>query len=506
MLQHIPILSILIWLPMFGAVFVAALRKPEQVQQARLLAVMISVVSLALCLPMYLDFNVNTAAMQFTESRTWIPALRIRYLLGVDGISMPLVVLTCFTTLLVVMASWTMVKDKVPQYLATFLVTQGAIVGVFTSLDAMLFYFFWEAMLIPMYLSIGIWGMERRSYAAIKFFIFTFFGSALLLIAILYLRMTSHTFDILQYYQMHMSMPVQLFIFLAFLIAFAIKIPMWPVHTWLPDAHTEAPVGGSVVLAALMLKLGGYGFLRFSLPIVPDACRQLQWLMIVLSLIAIVYIGYVAIAQTDMKKLIAYSSVAHMGFVTLGCFLIYLIVARTGNWQDAYLGLEGAMVQMLSHAFGAGAMFLAFGILYQKMHTRSIRDFGGIAKTMPIFSAFFMVFAMSNVGLPGTSGFVGEFMVILSSFKASFWVTFFAASTLVIGAAYTLWMYKRVFFGPVVSEAVAGLHDVRGVDVLIFVMLTVAVVWIGVYPHSLLNVFHATIGNLLQISVRSHLG
>jgi NADH-quinone oxidoreductase subunit M len=331
-------------------------------------------------------------------------------------------------------------------------------------------------------------------------------GSALLLVALLYLRMHSGTFDILSYYHLKIGLKVQILVFLAFLVAFAIKIPMWPVHTWLPDAHTEAPVGGSVVLAALMLKLGGYGFFRFSLPIVPDACRYLEWLMIALSLIAIVYIGLVAIAQTDMKKLIAYSSVAHMGFVTLGCFMLYLVVSRTGSVLDANLGLEGAMVQMISHAFGSGAMFLAFGILYQQLHTRYISDFGGIAVSMPIFSAFFMVFAMSNVGLPGTSGFVGEFMVILSTFKASFWVTFFAASTLLIGAAYTLWMYKRVFFGPVKSERIAQLQDIRGVDILIFVLLTVAVVWIGIYPHSLLNVMHATIANLVQISLQSHLG
>ncbi len=506
MLQNLPILSILIWLPVLGAIPVAMLSKPEQANTARLLAVIISIISMALCLPLYLGFDTNTAAMQFTEHAEWVPALKISYSLGVDGISMPMVVLTCFTTLLVVMASWTMVKDKVGQYLAAFLITQGAVVGVFASLDAMLFYFFWEAMLIPMYLSIGIWGMRRRSYAAIKFFIYTFLGSALLLVALLYLRMHSGTFNILDYYHLKMSMMVQIFVFVAFLIAFAIKVPMWPVHTWLPDAHTEAPVGGSVVLAALMLKLGGYGFLRFSLPIVPDACRQLDWLMIALSLIAIVYIGIIAIAQTDMKKLIAYSSVAHMGFVTLGCFMLYVIVDRTHNMQDAYLGLEGAMVQMISHAFGAGAMFLAFGILYQQLQTRYIKNFGGIAKTMPLFSAFFMVFAMSNVGLPGTSGFVGEFMIILSTFKASFWVTFLASSTLVIGAAYTLWMYKRVFFGAVTSEAVANLKDVTGVDKLIFVLLIVAVFWIGVYPHSLLNVFHASIGNLLQESLQSHLG
>jgi len=506
MLQNVPLLSILIWFPIVGAIIVAFFRKPEQARAARIIAIMVSVISLILCAVMYLYFDTSSGNMQFVEHAQWIPSIKINYSLGVDGISMPLVVLTCFTTLLVVMATWTMVQAKVAQYLAAFLITQGAIVGVFCALDAMLFYFFWEAMLIPMYLSIGIWGMERRAYAAIKFFIYTFMGSALLLVALLYLRMHSGTFDILSYYHLKIGLKVQILVFLAFLVAFAIKIPMWPVHTWLPDAHTEAPVGGSVVLAALMLKLGGYGFFRFSLPIVPDACRYLEWLMIALSLIAIVYIGLVAIAQTDMKKLIAYSSVAHMGFVTLGCFMLYLVVSRTGSVLDANLGLEGAMVQMISHAFGSGAMFLAFGILYQQLHTRYISDFGGIAVSMPIFSAFFMVFAMSNVGLPGTSGFVGEFMVILSTFKASFWVTFFAASTLLIGAAYTLWMYKRVFFGPVKSERIAQLQDIRGVDILIFVLLTVAVVWIGIYPHSLLNVMHATIANLVQISLQSHLG
>lgn len=505
MLQHFPFLSVLIWLPVFGAIAVAFLRKPGQENAARWLSVVFSSVSLLLSVLMYMNFDSTTANMQFRELLPWVPALKLNYSLGIDGISLPLIMLTCFTTLLVVLASWTMVNHKVPQYLAAFMITQGAIVGVFAALDSMLFYFFWEAMLIPMYLSIGIWGMERRSYAAIKFFIYTFFGSALLLIALLYLRMISGSFEILDFYQTRMSMPVQIGIFTAFLLAFAVKIPMWPVHTWLPDAHTEAPVGGSVVLAALMLKLGGYGFLRFSLPIVPDACRHLDMLMVVLSLIAIVYIGIVAIAQTDMKKLIAYSSVAHMGFVTLGCFMLYMILDRSGNMQYAYLGLEGAMVQMISHAFGAGAMFLAFGILYQQMHTRYIRHFGGIAKTMPVFSAFFMVFAMSNVGLPGTSGFVGEFMVILSTFKASFWITVFASSTLVIGAAYTLWMYKRVFFGPVESDAVAKLVDVSGVDKLIFVLLTAAVIGIGVYPEGLLHIFHATIKNLLTISLASHL-
>lgn len=503
--HHLPILSIIIWLPIIGAIPVALMGSDARANQARIITLIISLITFAFCIPLYFGFNVETAAMQFREHLSWIPTLKIDYDLGVDGISMPLVVLTCFTTVLVVLASWTMVKRKVGQYLAAFLVMQGTVVGVFASLDSILFYFFWEAMLIPMYLSIGIWGMENRSYAAIKFFLYTFFGSALLLVVLLYLRIHSDSFYILDYYKLHFSLPVQILIFLGFLLAFAIKVPMWPLHTWLPDAHTEAPVGGSVVLAALMLKLGGYGFLRFNLPIVPDASRSLDWLMISLSLIAIVYIGLIAIAQTDMKKLIAYSSVAHMGFVTLGSFVLYVIVGRSGNIHDAYMSLEGAMTQMISHAFGSGAMFLAFGVLYEQLHTRYIKNFGGVAKAMPHFAAFFMVFAMSNVGLPGTSGFVGEFMVLLSTFRVSFWITFFAASTLVIGAAYTLWMYKRVFFGSVTSQAVAELKDIGFVDTTIFVLLTIAVFWIGIYPNALLNVFHTTIGHLLTISLQSRL-
>lgn len=502
---QLPILSLLIWLPILGAIPVALLGSKERSNQARALTLIISLVCFALCIPLYFGFNTNTANMQFVDHLSWVPALKINYDLGVDGISMPLVVLTCFTTLLVVLASWTMVQKKVGQYLAAFLVMQGAVIGVFSALDTMLFYFFWEAMLIPMYISIGVWGMERRSYAAMKFFLYTFFGSALLLVALLYLRMTSGSFYLLDYYHLHISLHVQVLLFLGFLIAFAIKVPMWPVHTWLPDAHTEAPVGGSVVLAALMLKLGSYGFLRFSLPILPDASRHLDWLMIILSLIAIVYIGFIALAQRDMKRLIAYSSVAHMGFVTLGAFMLYVIVAHTGNMRDAFLSLEGAMMQMISHAFGAGAMFLAFGVLYQQLHTRYINDFGGIAKTMPYFAAFFMIFAMSNVGLPGTSGFVGEFMIILSTFKASFWVTFFAASTLVIGAAYTLWMYKRVFFGVVTNPRVEQLKDIGVTDTIIFILITLGIVWIGVYPNSLLNVYHASIEHLLQVSLQSRL-
>lgn len=503
--ENIPLLSALIWLPILGAIPVAMLSGEERANQARVLALVMALVSIILCIILYITFDLTTAAMQFTEHFNWIPVLKINYDIGVDGISMPLVVLTCFTTLLVVLASWTMVKKKVGHYLAAFLVMQGAVIGVFVSLDAILFYFFWEAMLIPMYLSIGIWGMEKRSYAAIKFFLYTFFGSALLLVSLLYLGMESGSFYIPNYYSLHMTMTTQILIFLGFLIAFAIKVPMWPLHTWLPDAHTEAPAGGSVVLAVLMLKLGGYGFLRFSLPIVPDASRHLDWLMIILSLIAIVYIGFIVIAQTDMKKLIAYSSVAHMGFVTLGAFMLFVIMEHTGSSKDAYLSLEGAMMQMISHAFGAGAMFLAFSMLYQQLHSRYIRDFGGIAKIMPCFAAFFMVFAMSNVGLPGTSGFVGEFMVLLSTFKTSFWITFLAASILLIGATYTLSMYKRVFFGPVTHPAVAQLKDIGFSDTIIFVLLTVAIVCIGIYPNSLLNVFHASIGNLLHEALQSKL-
>lgn len=505
MFSHIPLLSILIWLPVLGSIVVLISGGDQHVQRARVIALIIAVIILLLCIPLYLGFDLNSAAMQFKEHIDWIPSYGIHYDLGIDGISLPLIILTNYTTVLVVLSSWETIHEKVAQYLAAFLVMQGMVVGVFASLDSILFYLFWEGMLIPMYLSIGIWGSENRSYAAIKFFLYTFLGSALMLVALLYLGIKAQSFHILGFYNLKLNMIEQIWIFLAFLIAFAVKVPMWPVHTWLPDAHTEAPAGGSVVLAALMLKIGTYGFLRFSLPITPDACLKLEWLMIVLSLIAIVYIGFIAIAQTDMKKLIAYSSVAHMGFVTLGSFMIYRIIQIAGNIREAYLSLEGGLVQMISHAFGAGAMFLAFGMLYERLHTRQIKNFGGIAHTMPIFAAFFMLFAMSNVGLPGTSGFVGEFMVLLSTFQTSFWVTFFAASTLVIGAAYTLWMYKRVFFGPIANEQVAKLVDVGAIDKIIFILLAVPIFFIGLYPQWLLNIFHATVGHLLTISVQSKL-
>jgi NADH-quinone oxidoreductase subunit M len=504
MFAHWPLLSLLIWIPVIGGIVVLFLGE-RHAKQARVFALIVAMINLALCIPLYLNFATATYAIQFREHLSWIPSYGINYDLGIDGISLPLILLTAYTTLLVMLSSWETIHEKVAQYLATFLIMQGMVIGVFAALDSMLFYVFWEGMLIPMYLSIGIWGSANRSYAAMKFFLFTFLGSALMLVALLYLRVKVGSFYILDFYALPLNMTEQVLLFLAFLLAFAVKIPMWPVHTWLPDAHTEAPAGGSVVLAALMLKMGAYGFMRFSLPITPDASHALAWLMIILSLIAIVYIGFIAIVQTDMKKLIAYSSVAHMGFVTLGCFMIYLIIQRTGNIHDAYMSLEGAMVQMISHAFGAGALFLSFGMLYERLHTRHIANFGGLARTMPIFAAFFMIFAMSNVGLPGTSGFVGEFMIILSSFKASFWVTLFSASTLVIGAAYTLWMYKRVFYGAIVHEEIKTLKDSNFLEGVIFVLLAFAVFYIGFYPQALLNILHATVGHLLELSVHSKL-
>lgn len=497
------LLSILIWLPVLGAVATLFTGGDKNANAARGIAAVVAMANLLLCIPLYLGFDPNSYIMQFKENYLWIDAYDIHYALGVDGISLAMIILTNFTGLLVIFAGCQAIKIRVAQYMAAFLVMQGMMIGVFAATDSILFYVFWEGMLIPMYLSIGMWGSANRNYASIKFFLYTFLGSILMLIAILYLYEYTGQFQIDKFYGLGLPLPIQKYIFFAFLLSFAVKVPMWPVHTWLPDAHTEAPSGGSVVLAALMLKLGIYGFLRFSMPIVPAACAQLAWVMIALSLVAIVYIGLVAIVQTDMKKLIAYSSIAHMGFATLGCFMIYHIVNDTQNYQDAYMSLEGAVVQMISHAFGSGAMFLGIGIMADRMasHSRSIKDYGGLATPMPIFAAFFMLFAMSNVGLPGTAGFVGEFMVIMSAFQSHFWVAFVAALTLVLAASYTLWMYKRVFFGPVLNEQVAVLPDLTWLEKTNYILLAIGVFFVGLYPTAILNILHATIGHLLLISL-----
>lgn len=507
MFAQLPLLSILIWLPLIGAVAVLFTGGDKHANAARTIALVVSVSSLLLCIPLYLGFDPSRYDMQFGEDHLWIRAYQIHYALGIDGISLVMIMLTNFTGLLVIIAGCHSIKTRVAQYMAAFLTMQGMIVGVFCSLDAILFYVFWEGMLIPMYLSIGMWGSANRSYASIKFFLFTFLGSILMLVALIYLYNQTGSFMIQNFYDLPLSLGTQKWLFLAFLFAFAVKVPMWPLHTWLPDAHTEAPAGGSVVLAALMLKLGVYGFLRFSMPITPQACATLAWVMILLSLIAIVYIGLIAIVQTDMKKLIAYSSIAHMGFATLGCFMVYDIVEHMHTLQDAYMSLEGAVIQMIAHAFGSGAMFLGVGMLAERFHNHSrlIKDYGGVANTMPVFAAFFMLFAMSNVGLPGTAGFVGEFMVIMSAFQSHFWVATFAALTLLLSASYTLWMYKRVFFGPVGNEYVAGFKDISCTEKVNYILLAVGVFFFGLYPQPIIDVLRVTIGHLLIQSMPSNL-
>jgi NADH-quinone oxidoreductase subunit M len=502
---HPSLLSILIWLPLLGAVAALVTGGDKNALIARVIAAAVAIINLLLCIPLYLQFDPLSYAMQFQENHLWIRAYQIHYMLGIDGISLAMIILTNFTGLLVILAGCQVIKVRIAQYMAAFLTMQGMMIGVFAANDAILFYVFWEGMLIPMYLSIGMWGNSNRNYAAVKFFLYTFLGSILMLIALLYLYNQTGSFNIQHFYGLHLAAPIQILLFFAFFLAFAVKVPMWPVHTWLPDAHTEAPAGGSVVLAALMLKLGIYGFLRFSMPIVPQACDKLAWFMIVLSLIAIVYIGLVAIVQTDMKKLIAYSSIAHMGFATLGCFMVYDIIRHMTNYHDAYMSLEGAVIQMIAHAFGSGALFLGVGILADRManHSRLIKDYSGVATPMPIFAAFFMLFAMSNVGLPGTAGFVGEFMVIMSAFQAHFWVAFIAALTLILASAYTLWMYKRVFFGPVVSHEVAMLQDLNWLEKTNYILLASGVFFLGLYPTPVLNVLHATIGHLLLQSMPS---
>lgn len=493
------ILSILIWLPILGGIAVLFLDGEGKEPIIKFTALGVSLLTFLLSISLYTGFDTQTAKMQFTETMEWIPAFNIFYRLGVDGISMPLILLTTFTTILVVMAAWEVIKNRLAQYLAAFLIMEGLMVGVFSALDAMLFYVFWEAMLVPMFLIIGMWGGQRRIYATIKFFLYTFFGSVFMLVALLYLFYQSgKSFNILDFHAVQLTLTAQMLIFLAFLIAFAVKVPMWPVHTWLPDAHVEAPTGGSVILAAIMLKMGGYGFVRFSLPIAPQGSAELDWLMITLSLIAVIYIGFVALVQQDMKKLIAYSSISHMGFVTLGFFIGFTILETHGSMQGAGMGIEGGMVQMVSHGFISGALFLCVGVIYDRMHSRQINDYGGVANTMPVYAAFFVLFAMANSGLPGTSGFVGEFMVILGAFRANFWFAFLAATTLIIGAAYTLWMVKRVIFGDVKNENVAKLVDLNKREFAILGILAIAVLLFGIWPNPLLEVMHASVDNLVQ--------
>ncbi|MBT8052228.1 MAG: NADH-quinone oxidoreductase subunit M [Xanthomonadales bacterium] len=497
MTSNWPILSTLIWLPIFGAVVVLAAGE-HRAALSRVLALIVAGLTFLLSISLFTGFDTSTAAMQFSELKPWIETFHINYALGVDGFSVPLILLTTFFGVLVVIAGWEVITDKVHQYMACFLLMEGLMVGVFAALDAMLFYAFFEAMLIPMFLVIGIWGGPNKVYATIKFFLYTFLGSVFMLISLIYLYLQSGTWSILEWHQFPLALNVQKWLFLGFLAAFSVKIPMWPVHTWLPDAHVEAPTGGSVILAAIMLKIGGYGFIRFSLPVTPDAAAALDWLIIALSLIAVVYIGFVALVQEDMKKLIAYSSISHMGFVTLGMFIAFGVFQNTDSGRGAALGVEGAMVQMISHGFISGALFLCVGVLYDRVHSRMIKDYGGVAHKMPWFAALAVLFFMANSGLPGTSGFVGEFMVILAAFQANFWYAFLAALTLILGAAYSLWLVKRVIFGKVANNDVAMLEDINAREALVLGVLAVAVLLVGLWPAPLVDLMHASVDSLLQ--------
>ena len=493
------LLSILIWLPILGGLLVLAVGDEGDTTSGRagmmrLVALGVSLLTLLLSVFLYTGFDNGTAAMQFVERIGWIDSLNAEYYLGVDGISAPLILLTTFITPLVVVAGWDSIKVRPAQYFAAFLILEGLMVGVFSALDALLFYVFWEAMLVPMFLIIGVWGGERRVYATLKFFLYTFLGSVLMLVAFIYMYTKAGSYSFDAFNAVPLSLTEQKFIFIAFLLAFAVKVPMWPVHTWLPDAHVEAPTGGSVILAAIMLKMGGYGFIRLSMPMLPDGSEYFAGLMVALSLIAVAYIGLVALMQKDMKKLIAYSSIAHMGFVTLGFFILWYMTASTG----AALGLTGGMVQMVSHGLVSGAMFLCVGVLYDRVHSRQIADYGGVANTMPVYAAFVVLFAMSNAGLPGTSGFVGEFMVILASFKANFWFAFVAATTLILGAAYTLWMVKRVIFGDVANRNVAELKDLNPREFAVLGILAVAVLLVGLWPAPLVDMMSVSVEHLVE--------
>ena len=500
-----PYLSLAIWLPILGGIVVLAAGRVRGID-VRWVALFFSILVFGLSIPLYTGFDVSTASMQFVEKLPWIGAYHVNYYLGVDGISMPLVLLTNFMTIIVVIAGWRVIQYKLPQYLAAFLIMAGLMNGVFCALDAVLFYLFWEAMLIPMFLIIGIWGGERRVYSALKFFLYTFLGSVLMLVAFIWLYVNFGSFDILAFSKLPLAPTAQMLLFIGFLVAFAVKVPMVPVHTWLPDAHVQAPTGGSVILAAIMLKMGTYGFLRFSLPVAPLASYRLEWLMITLSIVAIIYIGLVALVQKDMKKLIAYSSIAHMGFVTLGFFVIFLIWQNAHSLDAARLTVEGGLVQMISHGVVSGGLFLCVGVLYDRMHTHEISAFGGVLNPMPKFGYFFLFFALANAGLPLTSGFVGEFMVILGSFHANFWLCALAAVALITGASYSLWMVKRVVFGEVANDRVAALKDISPREVLILSLVALPTLLIGIYPEIILRVMHATVTHLLFQVVPAGLG
>ena len=487
-------LSLAIWTPIvFGAVLLA-LGRESQAQLVRWIALLGSLVSLLVTLPLYTGFRLGTAEMQFVEKTPWISRFNVNYYLGVDGISLWFVLLTAFITVIVVIAGWQVIQRKVNQYMAAFLILSGLMIGVFAALDGILFYVFFEATLIPMYLIIGIWGGPRKIYAAFKFFLYTLLGSMLMLVAFIYLYAVSGgSFDVLTWHKLPLSATAQTLLFFAMFAAFAVKVPMWPVHTWLPDAHVEAPTGGSVVLAAIMLKLGAYGFVRFSMPILPDASREWAWLMIALSLIAVIYIGLVALVQQDMKKLVAYSSVAHMGFVTMGFFV----------FND--LGVTGGLVQMIAHGFVSGAMFLCIGVLYDRVHSREISSYGGVVNSMPRFGAFALLFFMANCGLPGTAGFIGEWMVILAAVRANFWLGLLLATALITGAGYSLWMFKRVYFGAVANDEVRAMRDINAREFLVLALLAVAVLWMGLYPKPFTDVMDASVTNLLQHVANSKL-
>jgi len=493
------LLSVAIWLPIIAGAMLLALGRDDQAKVVRWIALLAALASFLVTIPLITGFDVSTAAMQFQENLPWISRFNVRYHLGVDGISVWFVLLTAFITVIVVIAGWEVITQRVNQYMGAFLLLSGLLVGVFSALDGLLFYVFFEATLIPMYIIIGVWGGPNRVYAAFKFFLYTLLGSLLMLVALVYLYIQSGgSFDILAWHKLPLPAHAQVLLFFAFFAAFSVKVPMWPVHTWLPDAHVEAPTGGSVVLAAIMLKIGGYGFLRFTLPVVPDAGQEWAWLMIAFSLIAIVYVGMVALVQSDMKKLVAYSSVAHMGFVVLGTFIAFQLVRVSGSNDAAVFGLQGAMVQMISHGFISGAMFSCVGVLYDRLHTRQIKDYGGVAKVMPWFAMFWVLFAMANCGLPGTSGFVGEFVVVLASFQAHPLIGLGAALTLIIGAGYSLWLTKRIIWGDVTNAPVLTMKDISLREWTVLGVFALGTLVIGVWPQPLTDLMGPTISHLVD--------